>query len=103
MIAVLPDKVVTTNIGTPFEGADFWHSGSGDDLDNTMLAPLPAGATTLTAKVRYQIEVDWDYAYAGYVVDGTFTPLPTNLSTTTDPNGQNFGHGITGSTDDQWV
>jgi immune inhibitor A len=103
MIAVLPDKVVTTNIGAPFEGADFWHSGTGDNLDNTMLAPLPAGATTLTAKVRYQIEQDWDYAYAGYVVDGTFTPLTTNLSTATDPHGQNFGHGITGSTSGQWV
>jgi immune inhibitor A len=103
LITVLPDREVTTDIGDPFEGEDFWYSGSGNDLDNTMLAPLPAGATTLTAKVRYQIEQDWDYAYVGYVQDGTFTPLPTNRSTTTDPNGQNLGSGITGSTGDQWV
>jgi len=105
LITVLPDREVTTTVGTPYEGSDFWYSGSGDDLDNTMLTALPAGATTLTAKVNYQIEQDWDYAYAVYSTDGgkTFTPLATNRSTTTDPNGQNFGQGITGSTGGQWV
>lgn len=103
LIVLLPDREVTTDIGAPFEGADFWHSGSGDDLDHTMLTAKPAGATTLTAKVRYQIEQDWDYAYVGYVQDGAFTPLPTDRSTTTDPNGQNAGNGITGTTGGEWV
>ncbi|MGY1672351.1 immune inhibitor A domain-containing protein [Geodermatophilus sp. SYSU D00710] len=103
LVVLLPDREVTTDIGDPYEGADFWYSGQGDDLDHTMLTAKPAGATTLTAKVRYQIEQDWDYAYVGYVQNGTFTPLPTSRSTTTDPNGQNAGHGITGSTDGQWV
>jgi immune inhibitor A len=105
VIAVLPKKQVTTNIGAPFEGTDFWHSGSGDNLDNSMLTTLPSGVTSLTAKVRYQIEQDWDYAYVVYSTDGgaTFTPVATNRSTTTDPNGQNFGQGITGSTDGNWV
>ncbi|MGY1734924.1 immune inhibitor A domain-containing protein [Geodermatophilus sp. SYSU D00684] len=105
LIVVLPEREVTTTVGTPFEGSDFWYSGQGDDLDHSMLTALPAGAGTLTAKVNYQIEQDWDYAYAVYTTDGgrTFTPLPTNRSVTTDPNGQNFGHGITGSTGGQWV
>jgi len=105
LIQLLPDREVTTTVGTPFEGTDFWYSGSGDDLDNSMLTPLPAGATTLTAKVEYQIEQDWDYAYAVYSTDGgrTFTALPTNLSTTSDPNGQNSGQGITGTTGGAWV
>ncbi|GIG28976.1 immune inhibitor A domain-containing protein [Cellulomonas marina] len=105
LIALLPDRQVTTTIGTPFEGSDFWYSGSGDDLDHTMLTPVPAGATSLTAKVKYQIEQDWDYAYAVYSTDGgkTFTSLATNRSTSTDPNGQNFGAGITGTTGGQWV
>jgi immune inhibitor A len=105
LITLLPDRQVTTTIGTPYEGADFWHSGSGDDLDNSMLTPLPAGATTLAAKVAYEIEQDWDYAYAVYSTDGgtTTTSIPTNRSTTTDPNGQNAGAGITGSTGGQWV
>ncbi|WNB86637.1 immune inhibitor A domain-containing protein [Cellulomonas sp. ATA003] len=105
LIALLPDREVTTTVGSPFEGTDFWYSGSGDDLDHSMLTQPPAGATTLTAKVKYQIEQDWDYAYAVYSTDGgtTFTSLPTNRSTTTDPNGQNFGQGLTGSTGGQWV
>jgi immune inhibitor A len=105
LIALLPDREVTVTVGTPYEGSDFWYSGSGDDLDNTMLAALPAGATSLTAKVKYEIEQDWDYAYAGWTTDGgkTLTALPTNRSTTTDPNGQNFGSGINGSTGGEWA
>jgi immune inhibitor A len=102
-VVVLPDREVTTDVGDPFEGADSRYSGAGDDLDHTMLTAKPAGATTLTAKVRYQIEQDWDCAYVGSVQDGAFTPLPTNLSTTADPNGQNSGSGTTGSTDGAWV
>jgi immune inhibitor A len=58
---------------------------------------VPADGT-LTAEVSYDIEKDWDYAYAEVSTDGgkTFTPLATNLSVQTDPNGQNDGQGITG-------
>ncbi|WP_116449438.1 immune inhibitor A domain-containing protein [Blastococcus litoris] len=103
LITLLPDREVTTTIGAPFEGNDFWYSGSGDDLDNTMLVAKPAGASTLTAKVSYEIEEGWDYAYAGYVDGARFVPLPTNIPTDDDPNGQNAGYGITGSTDGAWV
>jgi immune inhibitor A len=53
----------------------------------------------LTAKVRYDTEQDWDYAYL--TVNGT--PVATNLSSATNPNGQNFGNGITGSSGGAWV
>ena len=43
----------------------------------TRSVTLPAGAVTLAAKVRYDIELDWDYAYL--TVNGT--PVATNLST----------------------
>jgi immune inhibitor A len=58
---------------------------------------LPSGAT-LSAKVKYNIELDWDYAYLVYSTDNgaTWTPIQTNKSTSTDPNGQNKGFGITG-------
>jgi immune inhibitor A len=94
VIVILPKKSVTTVIGTPYEGTNFYYSGAGDDLDNNMTKSiaLPAGTVSLTAKVRYNIEIDWDYAYL--TVNGT--PVQTNLSTITDPNGQNFGYGITG-------
>ena len=86
---------------TPYAGSYFYFSGSGNNLDNRMTrsVTLPAGAVSLTAKVRYDIELDWDYAYL--TVNGA--PVPTNLSTNTNPNGQNFGQGITGSTGGNWV
>jgi immune inhibitor A len=105
VVVELPEVEVTTELGTPFEGTDFWYSGSDDNLDNSMLTPLPAGATAMTAQVNYQIEQDWDYAYAVYSTDdgATFTSIPTDRSTSEDPNGQNFGYGITGSTEGAWV
>jgi immune inhibitor A len=60
---------------------------------------LPAAPVSLTAWVRYDIETDWDYAYL--TVDGT--PVATNLSVNTNPNGQNFGEGITGDSGGAWV
>ena len=94
LFVILPPKSVTTVIGTPYAGSNFYYSGAGHDLDNSMTksVTLPAGTVSLTAKVRYNIELDWDYAYL--TVNGT--PVQTNLSVSTDPNGQNFGHGITG-------
>jgi immune inhibitor A len=104
VIAVLPQKKYTVTIGTPRTGDDFWYSGQGNDVDNNMLTALPEGAKQLSAYVKSNIERDWDYAYAVYSTDGgkTFTSLATNLSTTTNPNGQNFGNGITGNRS-QWT
>ena len=94
LVVLLPDKNVDFPVGEPYSGDYFYFSGSGNDLDNSMTrsVALPAGAPSLTAKVNYDIELDWDYAYL--TVNGT--PVATNLSTNTDPNGQNFGNGITG-------
>lgn len=101
LAVLLPDKKVTTEVGTPYAGSYFYFSGSGNDLDNTMTrsVTLPSGSPSLTAKVRYDIERDWDYAYL--TVNGE--PVATNLSSSTNPNGQNFGHGITGSSGGTWV
>jgi immune inhibitor A len=101
LLVILPDKVVESHIGDPYSGSFFYHSGAGNDLDNGMVrsVTLPAGTVTLAAKVNYEIELDWDYAYL--MVDGV--NISTNLSTNTDPNGQNFGEGITGSSGGAWV
>ena len=105
LFVVLPQKEVVSNIGAPFAGSYYYYSGSGDDLDNLMYKSfdLPAGAT-LTAKVRYNIEANWDYAYLVYSTDGgaTWMSIETNRSTSTDPNGQNKGFGITGVAN-SWV
>jgi immune inhibitor A len=99
VFVLLPDKQVTVNLGAPADGPDYFYSGSGNDLDVAMTKQVTVGAGAFTAKVRYDIETDWDYAYL--TVNGT--PVATNRSTGTNPNGQNFGNGITGSSGGAWV
>ena len=91
LFVILPKKAVTTNIGEPYAGSNYYYSGSGDNLNNFMYKAFNlAAASTLTAKVNYSIELNWDYANLVVSTDGgaTWTSLQTNLSTTTDPNGQ---------------
>ncbi|MGD2079132.1 MAG: immune inhibitor A, partial [Chloroflexota bacterium] len=99
LFVILPPKAVTEQIADPYEGEYFYYSGSGNDLDNWMTksVTLPAGAT-FAAKANIQIELDWDYAYLVVSTDGgaNWENVATNWSTDTDPNGQNFGNGITG-------
>lgn len=100
-IVVLPDRQHEIDVGAPYAGETFYYSGATNDLDTTMTRTfaLPSGTVSLSAKVRYDIEVGWDYAYL--TVNGD--PVDTNLSTDSDPNDQNFGNGITGSTEGAWV
>ncbi|MDH3433121.1 MAG: immune inhibitor A [Gammaproteobacteria bacterium] len=106
LFVIAPDKVVVEELAQPYEGGHFYYSGSGANLENTMLRPvsLPAGST-LSAQVILDIEDDWDYAYLIVSTDGgaSFDFVATNLSTSSDPNGQNFGNGITGNSGGAWV
>jgi immune inhibitor A len=100
VFVVLPDKIVPLELGAPHGGSQYYYSGSGNDLDNSMTKEVSLGATPmLSAWVRYDIEVDWDYAYL--TVNGT--SVETSESTATNPNGQNFGFGITGDSGGNWV
>ena len=84
------------NVGTPFAGSNFYYSGAANDLTTEMSrsVTLPAGAVTLSAKVRYNIEVGFDFAYLE--VNGT--KVPTSLSNSSvDPNG------IDGHSSNNWV
>ena len=80
-VVVLPKKEVTRDLGAPAAGSKQFHSGSGDDLATTMTTQvsIPAGATEaeLTARVRYEIEEGYDYAYVQASTDGgsTWTAL----------------------------
>ncbi|MGE5377675.1 MAG: M6 family metalloprotease domain-containing protein [Bacteroidota bacterium] len=106
LFVILPKKGVVSNIGAPYAGSYYYYSSAGDNLNNFMYKSysLPAGAT-LSAKVKYNTELDWDYAYLVYSTDNgaTWTGIQTNLSTTYNPYGQNYGYGITGSSGNQWV
>ena len=107
LIVILPEKDVTTNIGTPYEGSFMYYSGSGDNLDNFMYTEVTTDGTEhLTAMVNYDIEVDWDYAYVVYSDDGgaSWTSVDTDHSDNAgNPNGQDFGYGISGSTGGSWA
>jgi immune inhibitor A len=106
-IVNLPDGVATEDLEIePFDGS-FVYSGKADDLNNTIASPsftVPTGSS-LSAKVQYAIEVDFDYAFVEVSTDGgsSWTTVPTNLSTDEDPNGTNPGGGITGSSAGAWV
>jgi immune inhibitor A len=108
VIAVLPKKTRSYDLGPAAEGADYFYSGRGDNRTATMTSPaftVPAGGGQVTTQVRYDIEKDWDYAYAEISTDGgtSWSALQTSASTTTNPNGSNEGFGITGSTNGAWV
>jgi immune inhibitor A len=99
LFVILPKKSVVTNIGAPYAGTNYYYSGAGDNLDSFMYKSFNlAAGSTLAAKVKYSIELDWDYAYVVVSTDNgaTWQSLQTNLPVTNDPNGQNFGFGITG-------
>lgn len=49
-------------------------------------------------QIWYTIESNWDYAYVEVSLDGaSWQSIPGNVTTTSNPNGNNDGHGITGS------
>jgi immune inhibitor A len=88
VVVVLPDKKVDFNLGAPFAGSKFYYSGTGNNFTTSMTKSVTLGAgASLTAKVRYNAEQDFDFAYV--IVDGN--PVATNLGT-----------GLTGRKDD-WV
>ena len=100
LITVLPDKLVPLELGAPCAtcGSKYFYSGAGDDLNNTMTRTV-AGGGALSALVRHDIELDWDYAFLEASSNGTtWTPVATNLSDTSgDQSGFNTSQtGITG-------
>jgi immune inhibitor A len=95
----LPD-ITQTATAFPVDGADpnYFFSGKGNDLDNTMTrAFMTPAAIPISFRASYQTETDWDYAYLEASVGGVWQHVPTSVSTTTNPNGQNLGYGITGA------
>jgi immune inhibitor A len=91
---------------TPFptDGSDqdYLYSGKGDSLDRkavrTLDAPLAAD-TPVTMRADYDIEEGWDYAYLDAKVGDAWKHVDTSVSSHDSPNGQNFGNGITGTSD----
>ena len=100
LFVLLPDKKRVDDIGDPASGTQFFYSGSGDDLNNSMTRTSGITGGSLTAKVRYDIELDYDYAFIEASINGgtSWLPVTTNLSTSaaTDQSGYNTsGTGLT--------
>jgi immune inhibitor A len=96
MFVLLPDKEVTRQAGDPYEGTHYYYSGAANSLDTSMTrdVALPVGTVTLSAKVRYNIEVGYDYWYL--MVDGN--PVATSLS-----NSSVLPQGTDGDSGGNWV
>jgi immune inhibitor A len=121
LVVVLPPEKNVFYLYTPIAGSlaygthAFW-GGKGDLIDYNMTrqVTIPAAPAVLSMQVNYQIETNWDYAYVSVSTDSgaTWTNLAgtylnstggqSNLTTTSNPNGQNLGNGITGSSNGAW-
>ena len=78
-----------------------WWGGNGDSIDTTLEREFDlsgVGAATLEFRVWYEIEEEWDYAYASVSTDGgeSWTTLDGEHTTREDPLGANYGAGFTG-------
>lgn len=96
----LPKKQTVLYVNEPYSGVNEWWSGRGDQIIHTLTRPIDlTGVSSAQAEIEcwYNIELDWDYGYVEVSTDGVnFTPLPSTITTNTDPNGNNRGNGITG-------
>jgi hypothetical protein len=82
-------------------------SGAQNNYTATAILNNPvtiAANDTLKFWTWYDIELNYDYAYVQLSTDGglTFTNLAGNITTNNNPNGNNQGNGITGSSG-SWV
>jgi immune inhibitor A len=95
----------TTQKVLPVEAKDgkyYVWSNRGDESDMTLTRAfdLPAGKSTLEFDLWYDIEENWDYNYLEASTDGgqTWTILKTEYGTDSNPQGNSYGWGWTGTT-----
>ena len=92
----------TELIGATPHGNRFeWWSNRGDSIDTRLTRPVDlrnVRKATLQFWLWYDVEKDFDYGYVEASSDGgaTWKTLPANDTTSSDPNGQNYGNGFTG-------
>ena len=96
----------TWALRAPSCGDRYFYSDKGNDLDNNMKRAVDGGGA-LTAKVKYEIEDGWDYAFLEASSDNgaTWTQIETSENyegddqSGYDPNDV----GISGNTEGEWV
>jgi hypothetical protein len=98
------DPTVGIVDNTPYSGAPAeWWSNTSNNMDSTLTRPfdltgLSGRRVSLCFQAWYSLEPDFDYGYVEASTDGgqNWTPLPVTSSASTNPNGLNYGHGLTG-------
>ncbi|MFH8347187.1 immune inhibitor A domain-containing protein [Streptomyces sp. NPDC018045] len=80
LVVELPAKTVRTDVVKPAEGSGQWWSGMGNDLKNTLTRTVDLtgrAKAALTLKGWWDIEQNYDFAYAEVSTDGgaNYTPL----------------------------
>jgi immune inhibitor A len=85
----------------PKDGRYMWWSNRGDDSVETLTREFDLSGVqqaTLEFSTWYEIENDWDYGFVTVSTDGgeSWTTLEGTSTTNDDPQGQNFGNGLTG-------
>ncbi|MDI6871150.1 MAG: immune inhibitor A [Bacillota bacterium] len=103
----LPKKPFTISVNLPYSGLYEWWSGMGDQVERCLSRVFDLSMVSsahLNFWTWYDIEQDWDYGYVEVSTDNgaTWTSLPGAITTNDDPNGQNAGNGITGSSNG-WI
>jgi len=85
----------------PRSGRAEWWSNRGDSIDSRLTRRLDLTGlqkATLQFWVWYDVEENYDYAFVEVSTDGgqTWKTLPGRHTTTSNPNGGNYGNGFTG-------
>lgn len=88
----------------PYSGKYAFWSNKGDESDMTLTQEFDftnvSAPIELSFRMWYDIETDWDYAYVEVSENGeTWEILTTPSGTGTDPSGNSYGWGYTGTTD----
>jgi immune inhibitor A len=98
------DPTVRVIKNAPFDSTNEWWSNSdGNMIDSTLtrsfdLRHVTGKQATLQFAVWYNLEQDSDYAYVEISTDGrNWATLPGQFTTTSNPTGNNFGNGYTGT------
>jgi hypothetical protein len=89
------------NTDRAHSGVQSFYGGHTNDRNARLTSLIAVDITvddTLRFNTWYEIEEHWDYAYVEISTDGgrRFYTIPGNITTTDNPNGSNFGNGITG-------
>lgn len=85
-----------------YSGTESFWGGSSNNRRARLVAKnyyRPQPNDTLRARIWYNLENNWDYAYVDVSSDNgqSWASLPGNITTNTNPNGTNRGNGITGA------